>query len=129
MGIPNKDEQVIQHIIKYCNQIETTIEAYSVSKDEFENNFVMQNALSMPILQIGELVKKLSKEFRAENPHIPWRAIAGMRDRLTHDYIEMDTEVAWEVVSEDIGELNRNCHVILNKRNIPAPKPEKINIV
>ena len=53
-----KDEQILQHIIKYCNQIDTTVKELNVTKNKFEENFIFQNALSMPILQIGELVKR-----------------------------------------------------------------------
>ena len=122
----NKDDQILQHIIKYCHQIETTVAYYDVDKDEFENNFVMQNALSTPIMQIGELVKKLSDNFRKENIHIPWRSIAGMRDRLIHDYLEMDTDIAWEVIATDIPQLSKNCSKILAERGLAAPEPEAI---
>ena len=122
----NKDEQVLLHIVKYCNQIETVMKAYKLTKNKFEDNFVIQNALSMSVLQIGELAKKLSPEFRSSNNEIPWRSIAGIRDKLAHDYIEMDVDVVWEVVSKDIAVLNNYCKKYLLGKGIPLPKPEKI---
>lgn len=127
MKIPTKDAQILQHIVKYCDQIETTVRLYHVTKKEFEENFVMQNALSMPILQIGELTKRLSEEFRATHNDIPWRSIAGTRDRLTHDYVKMDTNVTWEIISNDISDLSQKCKHILIKNNIPLPQLDKIS--
>lgn len=126
MKEPNKDEQVLQHIVRYCNQVETTVKHFCIERAEFEDNFVYQNALSMPILQIGELVKKLSPEFRQVHLEIPWRAIAGMRDHLAHDYAEMDVDVAWEAITEEIPELREYCKRILEKCDIPIPKPERL---
>lgn len=72
MAISNKDGQILQHVVRYCNQIETTKKFFNLDKADFENNFFMQNALAMPIAQIGELVKKLSVEFKENNPKILW---------------------------------------------------------
>ena len=58
MAISNKDGQILQHVVRYCNQIDTTKKFFNLDKADFENNFFMQNALVMPIAQIGELVKK-----------------------------------------------------------------------
>lgn len=123
---PSKDEQVLQHIVRYCNQIETTITVYKVTKMKFNNNFVLQNAISMPLLQIGELVKKLSTEFRETNKVIPWKAWAGIRDRFAHNYDNMDKEVVWNTASNDIPELNNYCKSILINNAIPLPDKEKL---
>ena len=121
-----KDEQILQHIIKYCNQIDTTVKELNVTKNKFEENFIFQNALSMPILQIGELVKRFSDEFVKENPEIPWRYIAGMRNRLVHEYTEINLEYTWNTVSEDIPALNKYCKEFLKSRGISTPESEKV---
>ena len=128
MTIPNKDEQVLQHIVRYCNQVELTILKLKIDKSAFEKNFLFQNAISMPILQVGELVKKLSDDFRRENSAVPWRAISGMRDHLAHNYIEMDINVAWETVCDDIPLLKKYCEQILTKRGVPIPEPEELDM-
>ncbi|WP_052212307.1 DUF86 domain-containing protein [Anaerovibrio lipolyticus] len=127
MDNPTKDEQILQHIVRYCNQIQTTVKELKIDEKNLETNFIYQNALSLPIIQIGELVKKLSDKFREDNSFVPWRNIAGMRDKLTHDYANLDTAIVWDVVSNKIDELNKNCTKILKDKNIPVPKPETVN--
>jgi uncharacterized protein with HEPN domain len=50
-------------------------------------------------------VKRLSSQFRQENPNIAWKQIAGMRDKLIHDYNEVDLDLTWEVTQTDIPAL------------------------
>jgi uncharacterized protein with HEPN domain len=54
---------------------------------------------------IGEAVKRLSGEFRNSRPRIPWRLIAGMRDRLIHHYDTADLDEVWKTVTVDLAEL------------------------
>jgi uncharacterized protein with HEPN domain len=51
---------------------------------------------------ISEAVKRLSDETKARRPEIPWKQIAGMRDRLTHDYFGVDLGLVWRVVDRDL---------------------------
>ena len=128
MELSSKDGQILQHIVRYCNQIDTTIGFFHLTKDDFANNFFMQNALAMPISQIGELVKKLTSDFRTIHSKIPWRAIAGMRDHLTHNYTNMDIDVTWEALTVDIPALNTYCKKILIENNLDLPEIEEIHL-
>ena len=56
---------------------------------------------------IGESVKNISGEFKEAKPDIPWRAIAGMRDRIVHEYFRTNTRRIWDVVTDDIDPLDR----------------------
>lgn len=127
MNAPSKDEQILQHIIRYCSQVDTTIKTYGITRETFIDNFAVQNSLSMPILQIGELVKKLSTEFRESHGDIPWRAIAGMRDRFAHNYDGMDKEVIWYTAVHEMPELKTYCETVLIRNHIPVPEKETLN--
>ena len=68
-------------------------------------DYVYRNSITMPILQIGELVKHLSDEFLKNYPEIPWRQIKGMRDIFAHHYGSVDFKFVWHTSHEDIDEL------------------------
>ncbi len=62
-------------------------------------------ALTRLVEIIGEAAKNVSAETRAKFPQIPWRAIAGTRDRLVHAYFDVDLERLWQIVAVDLPPL------------------------
>ena len=65
---------------------------------------------------IGEAVSKLSADLRAAHPEVPWAKIIGMRNRLVHDYLKVDSEIVWTVLSEEIEPLRAHTEAILKTR-------------
>jgi len=61
---------------------------------------------------IGEAVKRIPDDFKAKYPSIPWKVMAGMRDRLIHGYDVVDAAILWRTVKTDIPELGKNINSI-----------------
>jgi uncharacterized protein with HEPN domain len=57
------------------------------------------------ITMMGEAAKRVGADFKSAHPDVPWRAIAGIRDRIVHEYFRVNTRRIWDVVTSDIDEL------------------------
>lgn len=66
---------------------------------------MIQDAVVRQLEIIGEGTKRITKDFRNNNPEIPWADMAGMRDILIHDYIDVDLDIVWKTASESIPKL------------------------
>jgi uncharacterized protein with HEPN domain len=71
----------------------------------FENNPTAVRPVLYSIGVIGEAVKAIDPDFKAAHPEIPWRAIAGIRDRIAHEYFRTNTRRIWDVVQDDLDPL------------------------
>jgi uncharacterized protein with HEPN domain len=104
--------------IIYIEHIHTSvlrIKSYTTSIDEetFLKNPLIQDAVIRNFEIIGEATKKLSNEFRLKYPAIEWKKIAGMRDKLIHDYIGVDLWAVWAVVENILPELEIQIKEVL----------------
>ena len=95
MRADNRDRDIIEHILRYCKQIEAAHTDFDGSRERFDESTTYQNAVSMCIFQIGELVGRLSDEFKEANTSIPWHKIRGMRNYVAHEYGSIDLDVVW----------------------------------
>lgn len=76
-----------------------------MSQDAFEADLKTQDAVIRRLEVIGEAVRRPSVNFRAQYPHIPWSQIAGMRNKLIHEYDRVDLVAVWDVIEHDIPQL------------------------
>ena len=109
MPATNRDREIVEHILSYCYQAETAHRDFDYSKDRFIESTTYQNAVSMCILQIGELVGRLSDDFKAAHAEIPWRKIRGMRNYVAHEYGSIDFEVVWFASTKSVSVLKAFC--------------------
>ena len=103
----------IQHISDAILAIEKFTE--NASKEEFSRDDMVQSAVIRKIEIIGEAVKKLEDDFKEKYNFILWRRIAGMRDKLIHEYFGVDVERVWEVVQKDLPLLKGQIYKILKE--------------
>ena len=104
-----RDSDILKQILSWCTQIEEAHNEFDRSYETFNNNSVYKNALSMCLLQIGELAIHLSDEFKKEHPEIPWHEIIGMRHRFAHSYGEMREYSIWDAAVCDVPVVERFC--------------------
>lgn len=76
-----------------------------INQDDFLTNELIQDATIRNFEIIGEATKQLNSDFRKRYPDIEWKRIAGMRDKLIHDYIGVDMFAVWGVIENILPEL------------------------
>ena len=79
-----------------------------------------QSAVVRQLEIIGEAVKNLSATLTAGEPAVPWRQIAGTRDRLVHAYFSVDLDAVWAMVDQDLPTLRENVQRMLGRLADPA---------
>lgn len=95
----------IQHILDAVEKIERY--SKGISYEDFLIDPLRQDGIIRELEIIGEAAKKLSDDFKENNASIPWRKVTGMRDKLIHDYFEVDAAAVWKTVKEDIPAFKR----------------------
>jgi uncharacterized protein with HEPN domain len=76
-----------------------------IDRNEFEDNEIIQNAVMRPLEMIGEASAKISKGFRKTHNEIPWREMVGLRNRLIHEYFQIDLGAVWDTIQDDLPKL------------------------
>lgn len=79
-----------------------------LSYDDFVKDIKTQDAVVRNIEIIGEAAKNVSENTRDKFPHIPWKQVAGMRDKLVHHYFGVNIDIVWDVVRKDLELLISN---------------------
>ena len=109
-----RDRDILERIIKYCDEIKQAIDMFDDTLETLKANVVYKNAVSMCILQIGELTTHFSKEFLTTASQIPWESIKKMRNIVAHHYGKFSMEILHGTIIESIPELREYCQKLLN---------------
>ncbi|MCY4377635.1 MAG: DUF86 domain-containing protein [Spirochaetaceae bacterium] len=114
---PQTDLVLLEHIQERIGRI---AEYTNRERAAFYDSHLVQDAVLRNLQTIAESTQRLSNGLRATEPEVPWRAIAGFRNVLAHDYLEIDLEAVWSVVEQDLSTLaaavDRMVHVARTRR-------------
>lgn len=95
--------EFLKHINDECLFILSV--SINLSKDNFLDDEVLKRAIVRSLEIIGEATKKIPADVKIKWNSIQWKNMAGMRDRLIHDYIGVDYTIVWDVIKNKIPEL------------------------
>lgn len=98
----NRDHQRLTDILEAIGDASLIIAS---GRGDFDSNPIAVRAAKNIVTEIGEAAKALTAETTEAMQEVPWRAIAGMRDRTIHRYPEVDLDVLWDTLQEDLPDL------------------------
>jgi uncharacterized protein with HEPN domain len=98
-----RDRQFLLDILQSAELI-TTYTA-QCSKDEFVENVQLQDSVIRRLLVIAEAARRVSEATRQTLPNVSWQEINGMRNRLVHEYDDVNLNIVWDVVQSEIPSL------------------------
>jgi len=99
----HEDWPYVEHILEAIRDIEESVKGLSMK--EFINNKDIRDANIRRLEIIGEAVKNISQHLKNENKEIEWNKIAGMRDKVIHNYFGVNLEIVWNVIKADLPDL------------------------
>jgi len=105
-----RDIDLIEDILICLDKIKQYISNYSY--DDFLEDYKTQDAITRNIEIIGEASKKISPELKSKYSNVPWKTIAGTRDRLIHGYFGVNIDIVWEIATIDVPVLKQDIQKI-----------------
>lgn len=86
-----------------------------VGYDQFLADIKTQDAVIRALEVVGEATKRLSSAVREQHASLPWRSMAGVRDKLIHDYFGVNLDVVWQIVTEELPPIAKQLEKILSE--------------
>ena len=101
-----KDDTVyLHHILDAIELIEEYTEG--MSETEFHSHSMAHDAVVRQVEIIGEAARNISEEYRLSQPDVPWGKMSGIRNKIVHEYFNVNLSIVWDTVQEDLPTLKR----------------------
>ena len=94
-------KEAIDRIISYTSKMEY---------DDFQQDYKTQDAVIRNIEILTEAAKLLSDKQKRNYPNVPWKDIAGTRDKLIHDYFGVNIDIVWDIVKNEIPFISKQLN-------------------
>ncbi|MCL2503752.1 MAG: DUF86 domain-containing protein [Coriobacteriia bacterium] len=105
-----KDRIIIPKLLVYIDKISSYTSEMDI-KDLPRNTMALE-ACVFCLSQMGELTKTLSDDFKASHPEVPWASMAGLRNRIVHDYEGVNVDLICDIIGNDLAGLKIKLHKI-----------------
>ena len=76
----------------------------NATREELDGNELQLDSMLFRLIRISENAKKLSDEYKANHPHVPWFVVSDLRNRIVHDYGSVDLSIVYTTLKSDIPE-------------------------
>ncbi len=99
----DRDQLYLGHMLDMAHKV--VEKTQGVSREEFDRSEDLRFVLTHLVQIIGEAARRVSGEFQAVHPEIPWHSIIGMRHKVVHDYLDVDYNIVWDVATGELPPL------------------------
>lgn len=106
-------KEFLKHILDECSYIISV--SANLSFEDFLEDETLKRAIVRSLEIVGEATKKIPADFKAKWNTIQWKNMAGMRDRLIHDYIGVNYSIVWDVMKNKIPDIHKEISSFLSK--------------
>lgn len=106
--------ELLKHILDECNFIHAVITP-EITKNDLIQNETLKRAIVRSLEIIGEATKKIPADIKYQWKEIQWKNMAGMRDKLIHDYFGINYSIVWDVIQNKIPELTKQIEKVIEQ--------------
>lgn len=106
-----RDRIRVQHMLDAANKVISATQ--NRQRADLDRDEILALAIVRLLEILGEAAKNVSQATRQSTPHIPWRQMAGTRDRLTHAYFDVNLDIIWTIATEDLPAIVPQLEALL----------------
>lgn len=111
----SKDDHILlRHILESIESLEKYL--VGVSESEYLSNVEKQDAVERRLQIIGEAIVQLPQAFKEGHPDIAWAKIAGLRNRLVHEYFDIDHVLIWNTLNKSVPEFKQAIEGLISEK-------------